>query len=753
MRQPNETNSTGATKPTRQIVISQPNAYFQKFPDATQLRNLVATITNGSDLVYVQGPPYNYVWIVRPGVSNPELILKKTTTPEGSPNVNFFIAGAFNKNGQLLAVADAKAHQIIVVDVVTNQIVYLIGGGCGHQDSKDGPVLFNAPSALVFSSTNDLYVSDFNNRCIRKITPIPVTEEVIDEKTQKPIVRTFIKPVVTTVAGSPLPVSSIPRPTPNSAASSDQNQIDLKNQLMSLSSMTAEDLKNLPPSFPLDGYGLDGRFQGPAYIALSSDEKDLYISDQTALRKLDLTTGQLTTVCGNPYMAGHEDKVGNNALFGKLGGLEVDRTGKIIVIDQLNCVLRQIDPNQGYSVTTIADRPAQPIKFKEPIIVTIDRFTGNLLVTERAQGEMIFIISKLCKSAIQDSVKLIYNSVRLGKLMTRRLATDEATNGAKRLEWIMHQPLARFGQLMMRHLVITDRVKRVEVIMHQFLAPFSSRLSLTRRKAIIDIIKNSFSNSDTRLRLRNLLGTLTYKSQTEIYRVLKIGQLTRTLKGIRLGVIRDLIMHTLSPSLDAGKRDRVKKLSQENLSNPKTKLELKQLMGMIYKEEWSRAAQLRKKIPDLQVVTKVVNNNVSTSPTSSAIAPHTPTNTSTNSIHSATANSTTAATTNTNTSTNSINSTTAAATNSATVTTTAANSPTTPVHQNQTIEDTQMTDTDEDSEMTDTDEDSKMTDVKKNKVSRKSSHFTMFRDPNNRKHHHKSSKNNEQKHRSTNGNC
>ncbi len=108
-----------------------------------------------------------------------------------------------------------------------------------------------------------------------------------------------------------------------------------------------------------DGFGSAAQFEGPNGIALEGD--NLYIADRNidqntsaivgmTIRRLTLSTGQVTTLAGDPQAVGTTDGDGSLARFALLRGLAVTN-GLIYVLDR--CALRTVSTAPPFRVTTL----------------------------------------------------------------------------------------------------------------------------------------------------------------------------------------------------------------------------------------------------------------------------------------------------------------------------------------------------------------------------------------------------------------
>ncbi len=192
-----------------------------------------------------------------------------------------------------------------------------------------------------------------------------------------------------------------------------------------------------------DGSSRSARFNQPYGVALDAAGITLYVADYLnhAIRKIDLLTGNVSTLAGNGT-PGNADGLGGNARFNQPYSVRLDDQGRLWVPDQLNHTVRRVTPagqvvtvagtgkpgvadGQGVaaqfnnptgvaplpngravvadrnnnrlrlidrdgSVTTIAgsveagfaDGPAASARFNQPLDVVFDARTGRLFVSE-----------------------------------------------------------------------------------------------------------------------------------------------------------------------------------------------------------------------------------------------------------------------------------------------------------------------------------------------------------------------------------
>ena len=194
---------------------------------------------------------------------------------------------------------DAKDH-LFVSDYNNNAIRRITPGGrvstftgqlgaapgaADHTHPQDPPALFNNPTDLGFDGQGNLFVADNDNNTIRMVTP---------------------DGLVSTVAGAAGPAGSADSP---------------------------------------QGPGSDARFNNPLGLAVDVDGI-LWVADTNnhTIRKIIPGSGVVTTLAGSAGHSGYADGQGGAAAFNCPGGLAVDRRRQLYVGDNINNAIRMITP-------------------------------------------------------------------------------------------------------------------------------------------------------------------------------------------------------------------------------------------------------------------------------------------------------------------------------------------------------------------------------------------------------------------------
>jgi len=216
--------------------------------------------------------------------------------------------------------------------ITPTAVVTTLAGRTGVSGSSDGTgaaALFQSPSGLATDSVGNLYVADYLNATIRKITP---------------------GGVVTTVAGM--------AGTTGSA----------------------------------DGSGAAARFYYPFSIALDG-AGDIYVADSgnNTIRKIT-PNGVVTTLAGTAGVKGSADGIGSTASFNIPQGVATDRAGNIYVADAGNNTIRKLTPGGAVTtlagtagVAGSADGTGAAASFWVPQGLAIDN-AGNIYVADRGNN-------------------------------------------------------------------------------------------------------------------------------------------------------------------------------------------------------------------------------------------------------------------------------------------------------------------------------------------------------------------------------
>lgn len=108
---------------------------------------------------------------------------------------------------------------------------------------------------------------------------------------------------------------------------------------------------------PVDGTGAAAQIAAPASI--TTDGNTVWFTDRHTVRALDIGTGAVTTVAGDPTRCGAIDGTGTGAYFHDVRGLTF-HGGFVYLLDACEQVLRRLDPQTGVVTTLAGTRVPDP---------------------------------------------------------------------------------------------------------------------------------------------------------------------------------------------------------------------------------------------------------------------------------------------------------------------------------------------------------------------------------------------------------
>ncbi len=237
-----------------------------------------------------------------------------------------------------IGIATDAADNVYVADKVSNtirkitpigEVTTFVGsaGTSGHADGVGGNASFSGPVAVASDSSGNIYVADYGNNIIRKVTP---------------------SGEVTTIAGQ------------------------------------------AGESGDADGTGAAARFNTPYSIATDSGG-NIFVAEISSdvIRKIT-PAGVVTTLAGKAGEEGHADGIGANATFSSPHGIATDSEGNVYVADYGNNTIRKITPagvvttlagQVGQGENGEFDGIGSAATFFQPMAVATDH-AGNVFVLE-----------------------------------------------------------------------------------------------------------------------------------------------------------------------------------------------------------------------------------------------------------------------------------------------------------------------------------------------------------------------------------
>lgn len=282
---------------------------------------------------------------------------------------------AFDAAGNLY-VAD---HETSVIRKITPKAVVTTLAGSGSRGFSDGQgreASFFFPFGITVDASGNLYVADYFNNRIRKITP-------------DGLVTTLAGSGVQGAADGPAGAATFYGPRDVALDASGNLYVsDGENNLIRKISQSGVVSTFAGTGKPgaADGQGKAASFNQPDGLAVDA-AGNLYVADVYNYLIRKITPGGLVTTFAGSGKQGMADGTGTAASFYGIDGIALDASGNLYVADYAINKIRKVTP-QGV-VTTIAgngeydfaDGPAATASFRGPYDVAVSK-TGDLYVAD-----------------------------------------------------------------------------------------------------------------------------------------------------------------------------------------------------------------------------------------------------------------------------------------------------------------------------------------------------------------------------------
>jgi sugar lactone lactonase YvrE len=296
-------------------------------------------------------------------------------------------AVAFDLGGNLL-IADETVKR---VDAVTGMLTTIVGGSYGFS-GDGGPALgagFLQLVSIALDADGNLYISDLSDHRIRRV----------DGKTR--IITTLAGTGIEGFGGDGGPANSARLNRPWGLTVDNNRKVlyfadHLNNRVrqVDLSGGSITTIAGGAPYTASRGNGgpATGAFlDGPADVKLDTNG-NLLISESGRVRRVDILTGDITTVAGNEFLgyAGDGGPATSASLSSETRGLAVDASGNIFIADKRNSRIRRVDAATR-TIDTIAgngtpseifdNEAATAATLRHPTAISKDA-RGNLYITD-----------------------------------------------------------------------------------------------------------------------------------------------------------------------------------------------------------------------------------------------------------------------------------------------------------------------------------------------------------------------------------
>jgi streptogramin lyase len=259
-----------------------------------------------------------------------------------------------NRNVYVADSSDFTIRKVTPAGVVTT--LAGLAGNAGSANGTGSAARFNYPLGVAVDTNGNVYVADWGNNSIRKVTPVGANW------------------VVTTLAaGFNGPYGVAVDSAGNVYVADSGNNT----------------IRKVTPAGVVTT--LAAGFNFPAGVAVDTNG-NVYVSDynNNTIRKVT-PVGVVTTLAGLAGSLGSTDGTGSAARFANPVGVAVDSAGNLYVADFNNCTIREVTPvGTNWVVTTLAgvafyiadiDGTGSAARFCGPFGIAVDS-AGNLYVAD-----------------------------------------------------------------------------------------------------------------------------------------------------------------------------------------------------------------------------------------------------------------------------------------------------------------------------------------------------------------------------------
>jgi DNA-binding beta-propeller fold protein YncE len=279
----------------------------------------------------------------------------------------------------LLLIASLGAAGVACAQSQVRVETFSGSGQAGLADSDGQVGQFNRPHGLAIDDKGNVYVSDRGNHAIRVVATNGDIRTLAGNGKEGNV------DAVGAAASFRQPIAVAVDKSGNVYVADRDNHvirlIDPSGKVTILAGTGTKGFANGPAS--------SAQFNEPYGVALSPDEKTLYVADYLnhAIRAIDLASKQVTTLAGNGT-AGFANGVGNKAQFNQPYNVKTDANGRLYVPDQNNHMIRRVDPDgtvstvAGNGQSGFADGKPSEARFNNPTGLGVAA-DGTIYVSDR----------------------------------------------------------------------------------------------------------------------------------------------------------------------------------------------------------------------------------------------------------------------------------------------------------------------------------------------------------------------------------
>ena len=265
---------------------------------------------------------------------------------------------AFDPATGNVVVADAGNCNIRRIDYPTRTVTHLAGrGNAGMLDDTTSPgnAAFYNPKSLAYDGLGNIYVADTNNCSIRKISPAGLVSTFAGASSVFGYVdgtgsgARFNTPLGIATDGA------------NNVYVADYSNCRIR-KISPAGVVTT--LAGSGAGSAVDGIGTGAAIGGPTGVVVDPSDNSVYVvqKDYHVVRRITQPGLVVTTLAGVAGQSGFSDGTGSAARFNQPNALAVDsKRGLLYISDTLNHRIRQLDLATGAVTTLTGDNPSQVI--------------------------------------------------------------------------------------------------------------------------------------------------------------------------------------------------------------------------------------------------------------------------------------------------------------------------------------------------------------------------------------------------------
>jgi streptogramin lyase len=240
---------------------------------------------------------------------------------------------SFDPTNTNLYVGDPFNNRVRKITLTGTLAVSTYAGGFTQSfaDGNLSTALFNKPNYLAVDAQSNIYVTDFSNERIRKISAVGIVSTLAGNGTQ----GTTDGAATGATVSHPLGI----------AVDAQGNVYFSESNNSSIRKITAGGVSTLAGGAQegfADGSGSAAMFASPAGVVVDS-QGNIYVadSDNHCIRKIT-SSGVVSTLAGGPGQDGFIDGKGSDARFSEPYGITIDTKGDLYVADRINNAIRKI---------------------------------------------------------------------------------------------------------------------------------------------------------------------------------------------------------------------------------------------------------------------------------------------------------------------------------------------------------------------------------------------------------------------------